>query len=69
MLSNPIFDILPIPLFTASIFLMVYLHTLAVFVIGGLIIGMVCFALYRRLVDIGTEPDVLIGTKTLRSGL
>lgn len=59
MLSNSILDILPIPLFALSILLMVFLHTTAAFVIGIAIIGLVCFWLYRRLRDVGTEPDVL----------
>jgi hypothetical protein len=59
MLSSPIFDILPIPLFALSILLMLFLHSITAFVIGGVIIGIVCFALYRRLIDVGTEPDVL----------
>jgi len=59
MQSNPFFDILPIPLFALSILLMLFLHTVMAFVIGGTIIGIVCFWLYRRLRDVGTEPDVL----------
>lgn len=59
MLSNSIFDILPIPLFALSILLMVFLHSLTAFVIGGVIISAVCVWLYRRLVHGGTEPDVL----------
>jgi len=59
MLSNPFFDVLPIPLFALSILLMLFLHTMTAFVIGGIIISLVCFALYLRLINVGTEPDVL----------
>jgi len=67
--TNPIFDILPIPLIAVSILLMLLVHTVSAFVLGGLLISVVCFALYHRLNELGTEPDVLTGVKPVKHGM
>lgn len=59
MFNNPIFETLPIAVVAASILMMLLWHTLLAFIIGGLLISAACLALYRRLTDLGTDPDVM----------
>lgn len=59
MFTKPIFETLPIAVIAAGILLILLLHTLFAFIVGALLITAACISLYRRLDQIGTDPDVM----------
>ena len=56
MLSKPIFETLPM---AVSLLLMLLVHSLPAFIVGGILIVTSCIMLYRRLTEMGTDPDVM----------
>lgn len=59
MLTKPIFETLPIAIVAASILLMLLVHSVPTFIVGGILIVASCIMLYRRLSEMGTDPDVM----------
>ena len=59
MFTKPIFETLPIAIIAASILFMLLLHTITALILGGLLIIVACVALFRRLSELGTNPDVM----------
>lgn len=59
MLSKPIFETLPIAIIAASILLMLLVHSFPALIVGGILIVTSCIMLYRRLTEMGTDPDVM----------
>jgi hypothetical protein len=59
MFTKPIFETLPIAVIAAAILLMLLMHNIPAFIVGTLLIIAACIALYRRLSDLGTDPDVM----------
>lgn len=59
MLSKQIFETLPIAVIAAGILVILVFHTLLAFIVGGLFITVACLSLYRRLEEMGTDPDVM----------
>lgn len=59
MLTKPIFETLPIAIIAACILLMLLVHSVLAFAVGGIFIVASCIMLYRRLTEMGTDPDVM----------
>lgn len=59
MFKQPIFETLPIAVIAASILLILLLHSFVAVIAGCLLIAAACYVLYRRLNEIGTDPDVM----------
>jgi hypothetical protein len=59
MFTKPIFETLPIAVIAAGILLILLLHTLLAFLVGVVFIAAACISLYRRLDQLGTDPDVM----------
>jgi hypothetical protein len=59
MLTKSIFETLPITIIAASILIMVLMHSVVAVIVGGLCIVAACVMLYRRLSEMGTDPDVM----------
>ena len=59
MFNQPIFETLPIAIIAASILLMLFLHSVVATIVGCLLIFAACYMLYRRLTEMGTDPDVM----------
>jgi hypothetical protein len=59
MLARPIFETLPIAIIAASILLVLLVHSIASFIIGGFLFVGACLMLYLRLSELGTDPDVM----------
>jgi hypothetical protein len=59
MLAKPIFETLPIAIIAASILLMLLVHSLPSFIVGGCLIAIACVMLYLRLSQLGTDPGAM----------
>ena len=59
MFTRQIFETLPIALIALSILFMVLTHTPLALITGSALIVMSCVVMYRRYVELGTDPDVL----------
>lgn len=59
MFTRQIFETLPIALIALSILFMVLVHTPLALITGSALIVMSCIVMYRRYVELGTDPDVL----------
>ena len=65
MFTKPIFETLPIAVIASSILLMLLLHSATAFIIGAILIVAACIMLYRRLDEMGTDPDVMDYVETV----
>jgi hypothetical protein len=68
VLQKPIFETLPIAIIAASIVLMVLIHSLTGLILGGIAIFLACVLQYRRLRQMGTDPDVMDYHDTTHEG-
>lgn len=68
MLTQPIFETLPIAIIAACILLMLLVHTALAFTLGSIFIVASCVMLYRRLTEMGTDPDVMDYHDTANEG-
>jgi hypothetical protein len=59
MFTRQIFETLPIALIALSILLMALVHTPLALFAGCAMILLNCVVLYRRYIELGTDPDVL----------
>jgi hypothetical protein len=59
MFTRQIFETLPIAVIALSILLMALIHSPFSLITGGSLILLSCVILYRRYLDLGTNPDVL----------
>ena len=59
MFTRQIFETLPIMLIALSILLIALVHTPLALITGSAVILANCVMLYRRYVDLGTNPDVM----------
>jgi len=66
MFTRQIFETLPIAVIALSILLMALIHTPLALIAGGLVILLSCIILYRRYLELGTNPDVMDYTRTRR---
>ena len=59
MFTRQIFETLPIALIALSILCMVLVHTPLALIAGSALIVVSCVVMYRRYLELGTDPDVL----------
>ena len=59
MFTRQIFETLPIALIALSFLLMALVHTPLTLIAGSALIVVNCVVMYRRYVELGTDPDVL----------
>lgn len=59
MFTRQIFETFPIAVIALSFLLMALVHNLFTFIAGGSLVLLSCIILYRRYLDLGTNPDVM----------
>ena len=69
MFTRQIFETLPIALIALSILVMALVHTPLTLIAGSALIVVNCVVLYRRYVELGTDPDVLDYTPSVNDSL